>query len=65
MKESMLDHIGIVLSLDIVGMKVLNCLPEITVQSVVSNIGSLGNLKPTTGLSMLKMSVITIIWIGT
>ena len=31
----------------------------------MSNIGSLCNLKPTAGLSMLKMSIITIIWIGT
>ena len=63
MKESKLNHIGIVLSSDIVGMKVGNCLLEIIVQSAVNNIGSLGNLKPTAGLSMLEMSVI-IIWIG-
>ena len=30
----------------------------------MSNIESLGNLKPTTSLSMLEMSIIIIIWIG-
>ena len=34
-------------------------------ESVVNNIGNLGNLKPTAGLSMLEMSIITITWIGT
>ena len=29
----------------------------------MSNIGSLGNLKPTAGLTMLEMSIIIIIWI--
>ena len=50
---------------DIVGMKDWNYLSEIIAQSVVNNIGSLGNLKPTVGLSVLKMSIIIIIWIGT
>ena len=36
-----------------------NCLLEIIAQNAVSNIGSLGNLKPTAGLSMLKMHIIT------
>ena len=31
---------------------------------VVSNIGSLGNLKPTASLSMLKTCIIVITWIG-
>ena len=64
MKENKLNHIEIVLSSDIIGMKVWNCLLEIITHSVVNNIGRLGNLKPTTGLSMLKMSIIIIISIG-
>ena len=63
MKESKLNHIGIVLSSDVVGMKVRNCLLEIIAQSEVNNIESLGNVKPTAGLSMLELSII-IIWIG-
>ena len=63
MKESKLNHIGVVLSSDNARMKVLNCLPEITVQSAANNIGSLGNLEPTAGLSMLKMRIIIITWI--
>ena len=40
-------------------------LPIIIIaQSVVNNIRSLSNLKPTVGLSMLEMSIIIIIWIG-
>ena len=64
MKESKLNHIVIILSLDIIGMKVWNYLLEIIAQSAVSNIESLGNLKPTVGLSMLEMSIIIVIWIG-
>ena len=63
-EKSKLNHIGIVLSLKIAGMKVWNCLPEIIAQSVLNNIGSLGNLKPTVGLSMLELSIIMIIWIA-
>ena len=63
MTENKPNHIGIILSLDIVGTKVLNCLLEIISQTAVSNIGSSGNLKPTADLSMLKMSIIIIIWI--
>ena len=66
MKESKLNHIGIVLSSDIARMKVSNYLLEIIAQSVVSNIGSLGSLKPTADLSMLEMStIIIIIWVDT
>ena len=64
MKVNELNHIGIILSSDIVEMKVSNCLLEMIAQSAVSNIGSLGNLKPTVDLSMLEMSIIIIIWIG-
>ena len=64
MKERKLNHIGIILSSDIAGTKVSSCLPGIAVQSVAINIENLCNLKPTAGLSMLKMHIITITWIG-
>ena len=35
-----------------------------TVQNAAISIGSLGNLKPTAGLSILKMHIIIITWIG-
>ena len=35
-----------------------------TVQNAAINIGSLGNLKSTAGLSMLKMHPIIMTWIG-
>ena len=35
-----------------------------TVQNAAINIRSLGNLKPTTGISMIKMHIIIITWIG-
>ena len=35
-----------------------------TVKNASINIGSLGNLKPTAGLSILKMHIIIITWIG-
>ena len=34
------------------------------VQNAAINIGSLGNLKPTVDLSLLKMHIIIITWIG-
>ena len=39
-------------------------LPNMTVQNAAISIGSLGNLKPTAGLSKLKMYIIVITWIG-
>ena len=44
MKESKMNHIGIILSPNIVGMKVRSCQLEIIAQSAASNIGSLGTL---------------------
>ena len=38
-------------------------LPDMTVQNAAINISSLGNFKPTVGLSMLKMHIIIITWI--
>ena len=64
MKESKLNHIGIILSSDIIGMKVQNCLLKIIAQNVTNNIASLGNLKSTAGLSMIKLNINIMMWIG-
>jgi hypothetical protein len=62
MKGNKLKYIGIVPSLDIAGMKVWSCLPDTIVHNVAINIGSIGNLEPTAGLSMLKMHIIITTW---
>ena len=64
MKEHKLSHIGIVFSSGIVGMKVWDCLLEIIAQNVANNIGSLGNLKSTAGLSMIELNINIMMWIG-
>ena len=65
MKGNKPDYIGIVISSDIARMKVYSCLPDMTVQNATINIGGIGSLKPTVGLSMLKMHIIITTWIGT
>ena len=63
MKENKLSHIGIIISSDIVGTKVSDCLLEIIAQNVVNNIGSLGNLKSIAGLSMIELKINVMMWI--
>ena len=64
MKENKLSHIGIAFSSDIVGMKVWDYLLEIIIQNVANNIGSLDNLKSTIGLSLIKLNINIMMWIG-
>ena len=63
MQENKLSHIRIVFSSDIIRMKVWDCLLEIIAQNVVNNIGSLDNLKSTTGLSMIELNINVMMWI--
>ena len=64
MKENKLSHLGFTFSSDIVGMKVWDYLLEIIVQNVANNIGSLDNLKSTVGLSLIKLNINIMMWIG-
>ena len=63
MKENKLSHIGIIVSSDIVGTEIWDCQLEIIAQNVMNNIGSLGNLKSTTGLSMIELNINVMMWI--
>ena len=65
MKENKPSHIRIAFSSDIVGMKVWDYLLEIIAQNVANDIGSLGNLKSTAGLSMIELNINVMMWIGT